>query len=51
MEIGQIGPAGRNAVVHVAMEHKLVEELAQIHLPPMEGEIARDQKMTLKIAI
>ena len=39
MEIGQIGAAGRNVVVHVVMEHKLVEELVQTHPPPMEGKI------------
>ena len=40
MEIGQIGAAGRDVVVYVVMKHKLVEELVQTHLPPMEGEIA-----------
>ena len=42
MEIGQIGATGRNALVGAVIEHKLVEELAQTHLPPMGVEIAKD---------
>ena len=51
METGQFGMVGRNVVNHAGVEYDSVQELAQIHLLHMVGDIVLDQKLTINTAI